>query len=192
MRKINYAIIRILTLGLIFVSFLIYKSPYFGHVRSTQIDDTFGICNGYSYKLSIEIPTGAIEAIQEYLQNYQPFTISHKASKVDPELESTSPHLCPTTLDQLQIPKNSERVNLVKKNGHIYYAGVVPPGATKALMVAVTHAPKHSDYSGTNPSIMKTIKSNLYTSSNMIVAFYPGKGWVAVYNDPASYGGFHY
>ena len=154
--------------------------------------DAFGICSGYSLKLLDQIPKGALDAVYKYLEDYQPVTILSNISEVDPVLESSVPHLCPKPLDSLTVPPVQERVYLTKIGSSIFYSGVIPPGATKAFMVGVDHASKISTYTGNNPTIAEGIKNNPYTTSNVIVAFYPEKGWIGVYDDRGAYGGFHY
>lgn len=154
--------------------------------------DAFGICSGYSLKLLDQIPEGALDAVYKYLKDYQPVTILSNISEVNPVLEPSVPHLCPKPLDSLTVPPVQERVYLTEIGSSVFYSGVIPPGATKAFMVGVDHASKISTYAGNNPTIAEGIKNTPYTTSNIIVAFYPDKGWIGVYDDPGAYGGFHY
>lgn len=154
--------------------------------------DAFGICSGYSLKLLDQIPKSALDAVYKYLEDYQPVTILGNLSEVDPVLESSTPHLCPQSLDSLTIPPVQERVYLTKIGSSVFYSGVISPGATKAFMVGVDHAVKTAAYTGNDPIIAEGIKNNPYTTSNIIVAFYPDKGWIGVYDDPGTYGGFHH
>ena len=150
--------------------------------------DAFGICSGYSLKLLDQIPKGAIDAVYKYLEDYQPVTILGNFSEVDPVLESTSPHRCP---DVEYVPSSAIEAAAQAAAARINYSGKIPPGATKAYLVGVDHAAKTAAYTGNDPIIAEGIKNNPYTTSNIIVAYYPNKGWIGVYDDPGSYGGFH-
>lgn len=150
--------------------------------------DAFGICSGYSLKLLDHIPKGAIDAVYKYLEDYQPVTILGNFSEVDPVLESSTPHRCP---EVEYMPSSAIEAAAQAAAARINYSGKIPPGATKAYLVGVDHAVKTAAYTGNDPIIAEGIKNNPYTTSNIIVAYYPDKSWIGVYDDPGSYGGFH-
>jgi len=185
-RKARTIFIAVTLIGLLFGISKATNTP-----SSNKKLDTFGVCGGYSLKLLDQIPKDAINAVYKYLEAYQPVTTLGNISEVDPVLESSTPHLCPKSLDSLTIPLVQEQVYLTKIGSTVFYSGVIPPGATKAYMVGVTHAIKTATYTGNDPTIAEGIKNNPYTTSNIIVAFYPDKGWIGVYDDPGAYGGFH-
>lgn len=59
-------------------------------------------------------------------------------------------------------------------------------------MVGVDHASKIAMYKGKDPVLVSDVKDNPFTTSNVIVTFCPGKGWVGVYDDSDAYGGFYH
>lgn len=182
-RKVRTILIALALIGLVIGFSKATDSP-----SSKKKIDVFGVCSGYSLKLLDRIPKGALDAVYKYMEDYQPVTILGNFSEVDPVLESSTPHLCP---EVEYIPSSAKEAAAQAAAARINYSGKIPPGASKAYMVGVTHAIKTATYTGNDPIIAEGIKNNPYTSSNIIVAFYPDKGWIGVYDDPGAYGGFH-
>ena len=175
---------RTILITVALISFVLGITKITNTPSSNKKLDSFGVCSGYSLRLLDQIPKGALDAVYKYLQGYQPVTILGNFSEVDPVLESSTPHRCPEVeyMPSSTIEAAAARIN---------YSGKIPPGATMAFMVGVDHAVKTAAYTGNDPIIAEGIKNNPYTTSNIIVAYYPDKSWIGVYDDPGSYGGFH-
>jgi len=161
---------------------------------SKPVHDAVGICGGFSTKPIKEIPTAAIRAAKVYLKTEFGVGVSDYALPVDPVRESSVPHRClgvrddinPYSLDQLLTDKK-EIAALAAKQRH--YSGVIPPGATKALRISVLHHATRPNYTGTDPVVIQFLdSSSAYTSSDLIVAYYPKRGWVGVFEFPAQGG----
>ena len=161
---------------------------------SKQSLNAFGICRGFSAKPINEIPTSAIRAAKVYLKTDFGIGVADYALPVDPVRESSVPHRCkgvrddinPYSLDQLLTDKK-EIAALAAKQRH--YSGVIPPGATRALRISVLHHATRPKYTGTDPVVIQFLNStSAYTSSDLIVAYYPKRGWVGVFEFPAQGG----
>ena len=182
-RKARTVLIAVALISLMFGIAKVSNTP-----TSNKKLDAFGICSGYGLKLLEQIPKGALDAVDKYLEDYQPVTILGNFSEVDPVLESSTPHRCP---EVEYMPSSAIEAAAQAAAARINYSGKIPPGATKAYLVGVDHAVKTASYTGNDPIIAEGIKNNPYTTSNIIVAYYPDRGWIGVYDDPGSYGGFH-
>lgn len=180
---------RTILIAVALISLIFGISKVTNTTSSNKKLDAFGICSGYSLKLLDRIPKGALDAVLKYLQGYQPVTILGNFSEVDPVLESSTPHRCP---EVEYMPSSAREAAAQAAATRINYSGKIPPGAIKAYLVGVDHAVKTAAYTGNDPIIAEGIKNNPYTTSNIIVAFYPDKGWIGVYDDPGAYGGFHH
>jgi|GEM_PF-6960946 len=181
--------VRSILIAVALISFVLGITKITNTPSSNKKLDSFGVCSGYSLKLLDQIPKGALDAVYKYLQGYQPVTILGNFSEVDPVLESSTPHRCP---EVEYMPSSAIEAAAQAAAARINYSGRIPPGATKAYLVGVDHAVKTAAYTGNDPVIAEGIKNNPYTTSNIIVAYYPDKGWIGVYDDPGAYGGFHH
>lgn len=177
-------------LSLVFISLLVLASTI-GVYQFTSIQglhDVFGVCGGYSSKLLDEIPTDVVIATDAYFKDVQPVSFLGSISAVDPVRESMVPHRCIGVPEDPTISKQEEEILVTEQKR---YSGVIPPGATKAVMVAVNHAPKFSTYKGKDPVLARLAKNGAYTTSSLIVAYYPNRGWIGVFDDPEIHGGLH-
>lgn len=155
-----------------------------------RVHDALGICGGFSTKSIDEIPTAVIKAAQVYLKTEFGVGVSSYATIVDPIRESSVPHRClgvrddinPYSLNQLLTDKK-DITALAAKQRH--YSGVIPPGATKAMRISVLHHVTRPKYTGFDPVVIEFLdSSSAYRSSDLIVAFYPKRGWVGVFKFP--------
>lgn len=175
--------LSVLVIATVLIAFLPVHSP-------KRVHDAFGICGGFSTKTIDEIPTAAIQAAGAYLKTEFGVGVSSYATIVDPVRESSVPHRClgvrddinPYSLNQLLTDKK-DIAALAAKQRH--YSGVIPPGATKALRISVLHHVTRPKYTGTDPVVIEFLdSSSAYRSSDLIVAFYPKRGWVGVFKFP--------
>lgn len=159
------------------------------------VQDSFGICRGFGTKPISEIPVGAIEAASNYFKTERAVGVLRFATEIDPIRESSTPHRCvgvrsdldPNSLDRVLTDK-LEISALAKKQQK--YSGVIPAGATKALRISVLHPVEDLNYKGADPSVQSFLNNTSpYVSSDLIVAFYPEKGWIGVFQFPVQ-GGF--
>ena len=159
-----------------------------------RVNDAIGICGGFSMKPVEEIPTAAIQAASVYLRTERAVGVLSYALPVDPIRESTVPHRCfgvrndmnPYGQNQLLTDKG-EIAALAAKQRH--YSGVIPPGATKALRITVLHSAARPKYAGKDPLVTEFLNSSsAFTSSDLIVAYYPKRGWVGVFEFPTQGG----
>ena len=157
---------------------------------SRQVQDAVGICRGFGTKPIDEIPTAAIKAASAYLKTDMALGVLSYVLPVDPIRESSIPHRClgvradlnPYGLDQLVTDKKYI-VALAARQRH--YSGVIPPGATRALRISVMQAIPRPNYTGKDPVVIKFLNSSsMVTSSDLIVAYYPKRGWVGVFKFP--------
>lgn len=167
-------------------------------VLPARVHDAFGICGGYSLKLLDELPVGVIQAARIYFKDYRPVEFVGNVSAVDPIRESTVPHRC------VRVPDNRNPENpraIYQDKGDISalaakqrrYSGVIPPGASKALMVDVTlYKPKPLTYTGKDPAQIAAAKYLAYTFADFIVAYYPKRGWIGVFDHSGVGNYFHH
>lgn len=186
-RRLAALAVSVLVIATALFIFLSANSP-------KRVHDAVGICGGFSTKPINEIPTAAIRAAKVYLKTEFGVGVSDYALPVDPVRESSVPHRCtgvrddinPYSLDQLLTDKK-EIAALAAKQRH--YSGVIPPGATKALRISVLHHATRPKYTGTDPAVIEFLDStSAYTGSDLIVAYYPERGWVGVFEFPAQGG----
>jgi len=116
------------------------------------------------------------------------------ALRVDAVRESSVPHRClgvrddmnPYCVNQLLTDKKDIAALAAKQRN---YSGVIPSGATKALRISVLHSARRPNYTGKDPVIIDFLNSSTaYASSDLIVAYYPKRGWVGVFESPAQAG----
>lgn len=159
-----------------------------------RVHDAVGICGGFSTKPVDVIPTAAITAASAYLKTDMAVGVLSYALPVDPVRESSVPHRClgvrddinPYSLDQL-LTDRKDIVALAAKQRH--YSGVIPPGASKALRISVLHSAPPLRYTGQDPVVIEYLNgSSAFTGSDLIVAYYPKRGWVGVFEFPAQGG----
>lgn len=159
-----------------------------------QVHDAIGICGGFSTKPIDEIPVSVIKAASAYLKTDMAVGVLSYATSVDPVRESSVPHRClgvrddvnPYSLNQLLTDKKVIAALAAKQR---HYAGVIPAGATKALRISVLRPSPRPKYTGKDPVVIKFLDStSAYTSTDLIVAYYPKRGWVGVFEFPAQGG----
>jgi hypothetical protein len=158
---------------------------------SKQVQYAWGICRGFGTKPIDEIPTAAIRAASVYLKTDMALGVLSYALPVDPIRESSVPHRClgvradqnPYGIDQLVTDKKYIAALAAKQR---HYSGVIPPGATKALRISVLHHPTLGPkYTGKDPAVIEFLNSSTtFKSSDLIVAYYPKRGWVGVFKFP--------
>jgi len=181
------AVFALVIVATLFV-FLSVSSP-------KQVHDTVGICGGFSMKPIDEIPTAAIKAAKAYLKTEMAVGVSDYALPVDPIRESSVEHRCfgvrddinPYGLNQPLMDKKYIAALAAKQR---HYSGVIPPGATRALRISVLQSIPQLNYKGRDPVVINFLNSSSSVrSSDLIVAYYPKRGWVGVFKFPAQ-GGF--
>lgn len=175
------------------LSALLIATALFVFVSSnsdSRVHDAVGICGGFSMKPVDEIPTAAIRAAKVYLKTDFGVGVADYALPVDPVRESSVPHRCLGVRDDMNpyggdqpLTDKKEIASLAAKQRH--YSGVIPPGATRALRISVLHHVTRPNYTGTDPLVIEFLdSSSAYRSSDLIVAFYPKRGWVGVFKFP--------
>jgi len=160
-----------------------------------QVHDALGICGGFSTKPIDEIPTAAIKAAQVYLKTEMAVGVSDYALPVDPMRESSVAHRCFGVRDDinpygLNQPLTDKKYIAALAAKQRHYSGVIPPGATRALRISVLQSIPQLNYTGRDPVVIDFLNnSSSVRSSDLIVAYYPKRGWVGVFKFPAQ-GGF--
>jgi hypothetical protein len=157
---------------------------------SKQVQPAWGICRGFGTKPIDAIPVEAIKAASVYLKTHMALGVLSYALPVDPFLESSVPHRCvegPGNID----PYSPDQVLTDKKYiaelaaRRLHYSGVIPPGATRALRISVMQTIPRPNYTGSDPVVVRLMNSSsLVASSDLIVAYYPKRGWVGVFKFP--------
>ena len=181
------AVFALVIVATLFV-FLSVSSP-------KQVHDTVGICGGFSMKPIDEIPTAAIKAAKAYLKTEMAVGVSDYALPVDPMRESSVAHRCFGVRDDinpygLNQPLTDKKYIAALAAKQRHYSGVIPPGATRALRISVLQSIPQLNYTGRDPVVIDFLNnSSSVRSSDLIVAYYPKRGWVGVFKFPAQ-GGF--
>ena len=141
-----------------------------------------------------EIPTAAIKAAQVYLKTEMEVGVSDYALPVDPVRESSVPHRCLGVRDDIDPYNPSQSLTAKKDIAELaakqrHYSGVIPPGATSALRISVLQSIPQLNYTGKDPVVIEFLNSSSSVrSSDLIVAYYPKRGWVGVFKFPAQGG----
>ena len=186
-------LLSILLIVLGFISFLALRP-------TNQIQNGMGICRGFGMQQIDNIPTAVIRAASLYLKTDMAVGVIANATPVDPIRESSAPHRCLGVRDDLNPngPGEGPAVQVLSDKNQIEalaarqrrYSGVIPAGATKAMRISVLHSAPRPTYKGKDPIVLQFLDaSSAYVSSDLIIAYYPKRGWVGVFKFPEQ-GGF--
>ncbi len=180
----------------LFINFSFQSYTIYVQADGNNIQNSVGICRGFGIDPVKTIPVSVIEAASKFLKTHSAIGGLGHATLVDPIRESSKPHRCigvpsdinPYSLDQ----KVTDKAYIAElKARQMNYSGVIPPGATKAMRISVLHPIKRPIYTGNDPATLEWIyktSSSGYANSDLIIAYYPSRGWVGVFKFPAEGG----
>jgi hypothetical protein len=195
--RVTVSVLAILALtlslsGLVFLKVKNSNSPW-------HVGIGWGICGGYSTKYLKEIPTDIYPTIDAYFHTTFGTALYDKATAVDPKKESTTPHKCTAPLEEIRATDPTialtrpNQVTAVLAKARKRYSGVIPPGATKALQIQVAEYLPWPTYTGHDPYVLNLqviSPTSLMNGYDLILGYYPGRGWVVVYKYSDSDGPF--
>ena len=165
-----------------------------------RVMNGWGICGGYGTKYLKEMPTDIYPAIYDFLHiprnQMGAITSNDEVTAVNPKSESTIPHTCTNKLNNFNgtdatlfgvalspLTFKAERAKALAK-ARMHYAGVIPPGATKAMQILINEYVPWPDYSGRDAYVWNLQVDGNYSLSqihDLVIGYYPKSGWKVVF-----------